>query len=152
MDTASRLTSRLSRARSAGDGKMVAIDGSWLLRRRRANLDASGLPSAAQQCPLSRPGRDDSSPGQSPRGTPPRLSQCHYGGFCRTKCRWREAGVGLQLLVLRGNSSSRPDSRFQIGKSAVAAWHCELVDIEALRPLFLCGEGVMVTITGYILC
>lgn len=109
---------------------MVAIDGSRLLRRRRANLDASGLPSAAQQCPLSRPGRDDSSPGQSPRGTPPRLSRCHHGGSLPNEVQMeKKLGLGMQLLVLRGNSSSRPDSRFQIGKSAIAAWHCELVDI-----------------------
>lgn len=49
-------TSRCGGARCAGEGQMVAVDGR-LFRRRRANLNASGLSMGA---------RDNSCPRQSP--------------------------------------------------------------------------------------
>lgn len=70
-------TARFSRVGRTGDGDILPINRSWLLRGRSANLDSSCLPST-MDWPLSCPWRKHSCPGDSPNTSPQAL--IHDGG------------------------------------------------------------------------
>ena len=131
---------------------MVAVDRRWLLRRRSANLDASGLPSAAQRCSLSHPRREDSSPGQNPRSAPPGLSGCHHGGVLPNDVQmgrsWVECNCSSSavILLVARIHASQSGQALDCGLALASSMRFSASSTWLFFPARIEGAGILVTL------